>query len=107
MTQDVLNCYEAVVILVEGEKSLADRFPLVGKLILQHLLQFLETLLKDSLSLGVLVIVHANSEDLLILLSLALLFGFLAFVDQEKLGEEKLLKFVETEATLGEQRFLF
>jgi hypothetical protein len=39
---------------------------------------------------------------LLILLCLALLFGFLAFVYQEELGEEKLLKFVETEATLGE-----
>jgi hypothetical protein len=90
------------VILVQGEKSLADRLPLVGELILQHLLQFLETLLKDSLSLSVLVIVHADSEDLLILLCLALLFGFLAFVYQEELGEEKLLKFVETEATLGE-----
>ena len=59
------------------------------------------------MSLGVLVIVHANAEDLLILLRFALLFGFLTFVDQEELGEEKLLEFVETEATFGEQRFLF
>jgi hypothetical protein len=95
------------VILVQGKKSLADRLPLVGELILEHLLQFLETLLKDSLSLGVLVIVHADLENLLILLCLALLFGFLAFVYEEELGEEKLLKFVETEAALGEQRFLF
>jgi len=95
------------VILVQGKKSLAHRLPLVGELILQHLLQFLETLLKDSLSLGVLFIVHADSEDLLILLCLALLFRFLAFVYEEELGEEKLLKFVETEATLGEKRFLF
>jgi hypothetical protein len=90
------------VILVQGKKGLADRFPLVGELILQHLLQFLETLLEDSLSLCVLVIVHADSEYLLILLRLPLLFGFLAFVDQEELGEEKLLKFVKTETTLRE-----
>ena len=90
------------MILVQGKKGLADRFPLIGELILQDLLQFLETLLKDSLSLCVLVIVHADSEYLLILLCLPLLFGFLAFVDQEELGEEKLLKFVETEATLRE-----
>ena len=95
------------MILVQGKKSLADRFPLIGELILQDLLQFLETLLKDSLGLGVLVIVHADSEDLLILLCLPLLFGFLALIDQEELGEEKFLEFVETEATLREERFLF
>jgi len=90
------------VILVQGKKGLADRFPLVGELILQHLLQFLETLLKDSLGLGVLVIAHADSEYLLILLCLPLLFGFLALVNQEEFGKEKLLKFVETKTTLQE-----
>ena len=106
MPENIFDCDETVVVLVEGEECLSNRFPLIRELFFQDLFQLLQALLQDSLGLGVFVFIKANFEYLLVLLCLPLFFRLFALVDKEEFREEQLLKLVEAELSLREERLL-